>query len=69
MVQKARNVEKDGQTLIKAIKKNEYGLSITDLVNETNISRSAVRGAISYLKGSKRISERQIGMAKVYSLT
>ncbi len=63
------NVEEDGKILIEVIKKEESSLSITDMVNKTILTRSAVRGAINYLKGSnKNFKERQVGMAKLYSL-
>ena len=46
--------------------KNSGGLTITDLVNKTKLSRSAIRIALAKLDGAERVSVRKIGMAKVY---
>lgn len=46
--------------------KNSGGLTITDLVNKTKLSRSAIRTALAKLDGAERVSVRKIGMAKVY---
>ena len=47
---------------------NSGGLTITDIVNKTNLSRSAVRTALANLDGGNKVSIKKIGMAKVYSL-
>lgn len=49
-----------------AIKNSENGLSITDLVKETGISRGQIRTILPFLLGAKLIIERQTGMAKLY---
>jgi len=54
--------------IIKALKKEKYGLSITDFVDKTQLTRTQIRTAISFLLGSKEIIERQTGMAKLYFL-
>ncbi|MFH1917607.1 MAG: hypothetical protein ABIJ14_00660 [Nanoarchaeota archaeon] len=54
-------------TRIKRIlEKNNNGLTITELVDVSKLSRSAVRTALAELKGAKKVSLRKIGMAKVY---
>jgi len=55
------------EKIINALKRGEY-LSITDLVRITKLKRCQVRTAITFLLGSNRIKERQIGMAKIYTL-
>ena len=50
------------------IKNSGKGLTITELVNASKISRSAVRIALAKLEGAKKVSIREIGIAKVYSL-
>jgi len=53
----------------KILKKNsQNGLSVTELVETSRISRSAVRTALAKLEGAKRVVVRKVGMAKVYSL-
>ncbi len=49
-----------------AIKNSDNGLSITDVVKETGISRGKVRTTIAFLLGAQLITERQTGMAKLY---
>lgn len=56
------------ETLIKCLKKNKDGLTITELVHETSFSRSKVRSIISFLFGLGQITERKIGMAKLYKI-
>jgi DNA-binding transcriptional ArsR family regulator len=53
---------------VSSILEEEDGLTITDLVNKTKLSRSAIRTALAILEGAKKVSIRKIGMAKVYSL-
>ena len=54
--------------ITKALKKEKLGLSITDLVSKTSLSRGQIRTAISFLLGSGEIIERQTGMTKLYFL-
>ena len=50
------------------LKKNDNGgLTITELVKISKLSRSAVRTALAKLEGAGKVSIRKIGMAKVYS--
>ena len=52
--------------ITNAIKKEENGLSITELVEKTPLSRGQIRTALAFLLGAELIVERQIGMAKLY---
>jgi predicted transcriptional regulator len=56
------------EKVIKILEEKKVGLSITELVNLSKLSRSAVRTSIAKLEGADKISFRNIGMAKVYSL-
>ncbi len=56
------------EKIIKILEEKKVGLSITELVNLSKLSRSAVRTAIAKLEGADKISFRNIGMAKVYLL-
>ena len=55
--------------VIQALKQNpRRGLTITELVLLSKLSRSALRTALAKLEGAKKVSIRKVGMAKVYSL-
>jgi len=49
-------------------KNNQNGLTITELVSLSKLSRSAIRTALAKLEGAKNVYVRQVGMAKVYFL-
>jgi len=44
------------------------GLTITEIVVKTELSRSAIRTALAKLDGAEKVIVRKVGMAKVYSL-
>lgn len=53
---------------VDSILRNSNNLTITEIVDETKLSRSAIRIALAKLDGAGKVSIRKIGMAKVYSL-
>jgi predicted transcriptional regulator len=52
----------------KILKKNPIGLTITEIVERSNFSRSTIRTILARLEGAQKISYKKIGMAKVYTL-
>lgn len=52
--------------VVDVLKKNKEGMTITELVKSSDLSRSTVRVALARLEGKEDISFRNIGMAKVY---
>ncbi len=54
--------------VINALEKNNEGLTITELVKITKLTKCQVRTELAFLLGAKEIKERQIGMAKLYTL-
>jgi len=52
--------------IVSILKNNSDGLTITEIVDKTNLSRSAVRTALANLDGGNKVSIKKIGMAKVY---
>jgi len=54
--------------IIKTLKENKEGLTITELVKESKLSRSIVRAALLRLEGEDKVYFRQASMAKIYSL-
>lgn len=47
---------------------NREGLSITQLVAISKLSRSRVRIIIAKLDGARQVNIRKIGMAKIYTV-
>jgi len=59
----------ENEDKIKSIlEKSENGFTITDLVNESDLSRSTVIKSLARMEGGNKVSFRKIGMAKLYSL-
>ena len=60
----------DEEKLITSIVKenNNGGLSITELVRLSSLSRSAVRTILAKLEGAGKLGFRKVGMAKLYRL-
>lgn len=54
--------------LIKILKENLRGLTITELVKESKLSRSAIIVELAKLEGANKVRVRRAGMAKIYSL-
>ncbi len=54
--------------LVVLLKKNSHGLTITELVVKSGLSRSCVRILLAQLEGARKVLFRQVGMAKVYLL-
>ena len=55
--------------IIKILREDSReGLTITELVRVSGISRSTVRTILAWLEGAEKVSIRKIGMAKLYSL-
>ena len=59
------NAEKE---IVGFLRKNDDGLTITELVSMSKLSRSTVRVILARLEGAEKVSFREIGMAKVYHL-
>lgn len=59
------NTEK---SIVGFLRENDDGLTITELVGLSKLSRSTVRVVLARLEGGEKISYRNIGMAKVYHL-
>jgi DNA-binding IclR family transcriptional regulator len=50
------------------IKHSKLGISITNIVDESKLSRSSVRTCLAKLEGANKVEIRQVGMAKLYSI-
>ena len=54
--------------IVRILGSNNRGISITELVKLSGLSRSAVRIILARLEGGKKVSIRKVGMAKLYYL-
>lgn len=52
--------------IVDFLRKNNGGLTITELVSLSKLSRSTVRVVLARFEGAEKVSFRRIGMAKVY---
>jgi len=61
--------EVSDRKIISILRKNSNrGFSITEFVEISKLSRSAIRTSLARLEGAGKVSIRKIGMAKVYFL-
>ena len=61
--------DKKTNKVVGILKKNlDRGLTITELVKASKLSRHTVITSLTKLEGAGKVSIRKIGMAKVYSL-
>ncbi|MGK0232628.1 MAG: DeoR/GlpR family transcriptional regulator of sugar metabolism [Patescibacteria group bacterium] len=60
-------MEQSEKAIMSGLKKQD-GMTITELVNDSKLSRSTIRIALAKLEGAQNVVVRQIGMAKLYSL-
>lgn len=61
-------METDETLLIKQLlSRKPEGISITEIVSLSGLTRSAVRTILAQLEGANQVSVRNIGMAKLYS--
>ncbi len=49
-------------------KTGDKGMSITELVSKSKLSRSSIRISLARLEGAGRVTIRKVGMAKLYHL-
>jgi repressor of nif and glnA expression len=73
MVFRARSKFDLEAKILRILKENKDGLSITDITYKVNngngnIGRFAVRTALAKLEGAKRVRSIQVGMAKVFKI-
>ena len=66
---KSKMFDKKANKVIRILKKNsDSGLTITELVKVSKLSRHTVITSLAKLEGAGKVSIRKIGMAKIYSL-
>jgi predicted transcriptional regulator len=60
-------MEQSEKAIMSGLKKQD-GIMITELINDSKLSRSTIRIALAKLEGAQNVVVRQIEMAKLYSL-
>ncbi len=61
-------IDKNIARIIKILKENPVGLTITELVKVSKLSRHKVLTALAKLDGGNKVLIRKAGMAKIYLL-
>ncbi len=59
---------KEGNRVLKILEKNTNGLTITEIVNVSKLSRHTIIAILARLEGANKVSFRKVGMAKIYLL-
>lgn len=59
-------MDKNRESIIKELKKNPNGFTISELVKILNLSRQTIANCFAFLEGAKKVKIRQVGMAKIY---
>ncbi|MBR9706417.1 hypothetical protein GOV14_05255 [Candidatus Pacearchaeota archaeon] len=54
--------------ILKLLKKEDFGFSITELSNKLKIPRNQIRILLAKLEGARKVKHRNVGMAKMYLL-
>jgi len=59
-------MEANREKIIKELKKNPDGFTVSELSKKLNISRHTVSNCFAFLEGAEKVKIRQAGMAKIY---
>ena len=54
------------EKIIKELKENSRGFTVSELSKKLGISRQIVANCFAFLEGAKKVKIRQTGMAKIY---
>lgn len=52
--------------VIRELKRNEHGFTISELASKLGISRQTVANAFAFLEGANKVTIRQAGRAKIF---
>ena len=59
-------MEKTRNLIIKELKNNPTGYTISELSKKLNLSRQTIANCFAFLEGAQKVNIRQAGMAKIY---
>ncbi len=60
-------MEDNRERVIKELKKNPNGFTVSELSRKLNISRQTIANCFAFLEGAQKIKIRRVGMAKIYT--
>ena len=60
-------MEVNRDEIIKELRGNPDGFTVSELSKKLNISRHTVSNCFAFLEGAEKVKIRQTGMAKIYS--
>jgi predicted transcriptional regulator len=59
-------MDKNRDIIIKELKKNPNGFTISELSKKLNLSRQTISNCFAFLEGAEKVKIRKVGMAKIY---
>ncbi len=59
-------MDKNREIIIKELKKNSNGFTISELSKKLNLSRQTISNCFAFLEGAQKVKIRKTGMAKIY---
>ena len=59
-------MENNREKIIRELKRNTKGFTISELSKKLKISRHTVSNCFAFLEGARKVKIRQVGMAKIY---
>jgi len=59
-------MEKSRDKIIKELKSNHEGYTISELSKKLKLSRQTIANCFAFLEGGEKVNIRQAGMAKIY---
>lgn len=54
------------EKIIRELKKNLNGFTISELAKKLNLSRQTIANCFAFLEGAEKVKIRKAGMAKIY---
>jgi predicted transcriptional regulator len=65
-MKKKENNNHNQEKIIKELKENPEGFTVSELSKKISVSRQTVSNCFAFLEGAKKVKTRQTGMAKIY---
>ena len=66
MMKKREDANHNQEKIIKELKENPRGFTVSELSKKLKVSRQTVTNCFAFLEGAKKVKTRQTGMAKIY---